>query len=442
MEIYQNNLNYINSLFLNKPSNVKRGFEKKGMKLLLNRLGNPQDKVKTIHIAGTSGKGSTCYILSTILVSQGFKVGLTLSPFVLDIRERVQINNNLISKSLFNKYWSEIQKAISETSAILSREPSFFNIMMALAFYTFYKEKVDYAVIETGIGGVDSSTNVISNTKKISIITKIGLDHTKLLGKTLSHIAQKKAGIILPNSVVFTVKQNPKVLKIIDAECKKQNAVLNIVDKKIFQKIGEKKFSFNYNGLLLPKVHIGLQGDYQFQNASSGLACVRYLSSRDKFSININSLLKSIDHLSFLGRFTVKQIGNKTVIFDGAHNPQKMKYFLRNLKILYPSQKYSFLIGCKYSKEYTCMLKIICKYANNLYLTKLNLDNYNKIPIKTISKQTIQVLKNINFTKLHEDAYSAFEALLATKNADIVVVTGSLYLLSEIFKDLRMIYNV
>jgi len=260
-------------------------------------LGNPQEKIKIIHVAGTSGKSSTCYLISSLLASQGFKVALTLSPHLVDVCERVQINNKKISKKEFVFYLNKIIPFINGPL-------SYFEIMVGLAFYVFADKKVDYAVIETGLGGLYDSTNVISRSDKLSVITKIGLDHTNVLGKTIDKIAFQKAMIINKNSQAISIYQNPKVEKIIREVVEKKQAKIIFANKN------------NYK--------LNLIGDYQKENASLALAAVSYLSQRDGFKLNNEKIKKIFDTANFPGRFDVKKIENKTIIFDGAHNPQKM----------------------------------------------------------------------------------------------------------------------
>lgn len=156
----------------------------------LHLLGDPQEKLKIIHVAGTSGKGSTCYLISSLLESQGFKVGLHQSPHLTDVTERFQINNQNISKEDFVDYLNKIIPAIEKIKHI-----TYFEILVGLAFYIFNDKKVDYAVMETGLGGWYDGTNVVSRPDKLSVITKIGLDHTAILGETIEKIALQKAMI-------------------------------------------------------------------------------------------------------------------------------------------------------------------------------------------------------------------------------------------------------
>lgn len=194
---------------------------------LLELLGNPQDKIKVIHIAGTTGKTSTVKIINDLLIGQGFKVGLTVSPHLIDIRERIQINNELISEEDFVKNLNAIMPAIKEVAKSKLEMPTYFEVMVALFYYSFGKAKVDYAVIETGMGGTNDGTNTIHSENKIAVITPIGLDHTKILGKTISEIAQKKAGIINKFNPVFSAPQNINAVKVLNERAKQKSTKIN-----------------------------------------------------------------------------------------------------------------------------------------------------------------------------------------------------------------------
>ncbi len=165
-------------------------------KYLLQLLDNPQEKIKVIHIAGTSGKGSTAYLISKLLQHHGFKVGLQVSPHLIDIRERFQINNQLIPEELFVRTFQEIKPTIEKAKNSHWGKLTFFEILVSFAFYFFWKNKVDYAVMETGLGGLYDGTNVVENKNKLVVLTKIGLDHQWILGSTYEKIASQKAGII------------------------------------------------------------------------------------------------------------------------------------------------------------------------------------------------------------------------------------------------------
>ena len=391
----------------------------------LHLLGDPQEKLKIIHVAGTSGKGSTCYLISSLLESQGFKVGLHQSPHLTDVTERFQINNQNISKEDFVDYLNKIIPAIAKIKHI-----TYFEILVGLAFYIFNDKKVDYAVMETGLGGWYDGTNVVSRPDKLSVITKIGLDHTAILGETIEKIALQKAMIINKNSQAISIYQEPKAEKVIRgvANIKEANVVFV---KKINRYNRMESDGIGWNRL-------GLIGEYQKENAGLALTAVYYLSLRDKFKINQKKIKNVFETASFPGRFDVKKIKGKTVIFDGAHNPQKMKAFINSLIKKYPGKKFNFLLAFKKGKDYKEMLKIIISLVgtSKIILTSFLTENQDiinasekpkKIKLDIIRYNRIQLE-----TKIIPDLKKAWSTVL--KEDGIIVVTGSLYLVGEIFR--------
>ena len=432
-ECYKKQLDFLHSFLPQKEYKFPGEIGLNRTSTLLNFLGNPQEKIKVIHVAGTSGKGSTCYILSSILINQGFKVGLSISPHLFDIRERTQINNNLISKELYCKYFEQIKTAIEETSKQLNSSPTYFEILTALNFYIFYKENVDYAIMETGLGGTYDATNVVKNKDKLSIITKIGLDHTQILGNTLSKIATQKAGIINNHSTTITLDQTDKVNQIFRKISRQKEAKIILLTKSNFKKEPLNKFSFTKGILSLTKVPLGLSGDYQIENASLAIVALQFLSHRDKFKIDKDKLVLSLRELHFPGRFSEIKIEKKVVIFDGAHNPQKMRAFIKSLEIKYPKQKFSFLVAYKHNKDYLQMLKMIIPIARNIVLSAFGKKKYETVPKSTEENILARELERLNYRNfsIKSNPQEALNTMIGKVDDLPIIVTGSLYLLSE-----------
>ncbi|MFA6532470.1 MAG: Mur ligase family protein [Patescibacteria group bacterium] len=376
-------------------------------KYFLKLLGNPQEKLKIIHVAGTSGKGSTCYLISSLLASQGFKVGLHQSPHLTDVTERFQINNQIISKKEFIFYLNKILPIIKKLDGL-----TYFEILVGLAYLIFYEKKVDYAVIETGLGGKYDGTNVVFRSDKLSVLTKIGLDHTNILGKTIEKIAFQKASIINEKSQVISIDQDLKAEKIIREVAEKKSAKLLFISRGLI-----------YQTLIK---HIGLIGDYQKENAALALATVNYLSQRDGFKLDKEKIIKVFETASFPGRFDIKKINKKKVIFDGAHNPQKMKAFIDSLIKKFPNKKFNFLIAFKKGKDYQDMLRIIIPWADSVVLTSFSTKDQDMI---NESVDPAEIKLN---AKIIPDLKKAWKYILDKKEP--IVVTGSLYLIGEIFK--------
>ena len=276
---------------------------------LLEYLDNPHQRFKTVHVAGTNGKGSTSHMLASVLHEAGFKVGLYTSPHLKDFRERIKVNGRMISKDAVSTFVAQ-NKTFFEAN-----ELSFFEMTVGLAFSYFEKKAVDIAIIEVGLGGRLDSTNVI--TPEVAVITNIGLDHTQFLGDTLSKIAREKAGIIKPNVPVVIGETLPE-------------------SKVVFTEIADKNkasisFAENQDA---SKYETDLLGDYQELNKRTVLSALTVLKNQGwKVSEKavVKGLKNTVQNTGFLGRWQVLQ-DNPKVICDTAHNPDGLKLTLNQLK--------------------------------------------------------------------------------------------------------------
>lgn len=421
-----------------RSSEYSAGFGLKRTKYFLRLLGNPQNKIKVIHIAGTSGKGSTATLTSQMLISQGFNVGLSLSPHVIDIRERFQINNKLSDEKVVIKYFNQILPAINQASASNYGSPTYFEIIVGLAFYIFWKEGLDYAVIETGLGGLYDGTNCVSNRNKIVVLTKIGLDHMRILGKNITEIAFQKASIIHSRNNVITIRQCPSAQRIITKVANENNAPVQWImpnrdyvlrdqfpDKIVLDINLQKSFK---------NIELSLGGIHQAENCALAFACVLLCSEKYKFPIQENSLRQALKNLSIAGRMQQVKLGKKTIILDGAHNPQKMNSLTKSLIKAYPGKKFSFLVGFKHGKDYKRMLKKIIPIASNISITNF-LSNQENYPKSVESKEIAKFLKSENFKKFTIIDNSPQNVLSAiNKSKDVFVITGSFYLIASVYR--------
>ncbi|MCX7955644.1 MAG: Mur ligase family protein [Patescibacteria group bacterium] len=412
---------FLNSLIKNGSKQLFQS--EKGilrMRYFLSLLGYPQEKIKIIHIAGTSGKGSTCYLISKLLFVHRLKVGLSLSPHIVDIRERFQINNKKISKKKFVFYLNQIVPFIEKLKNSSYGSLSYFETLVGLAFYIFYQEKVDYAVIETGLGGWYDATNVVDREDKISVITKIGFDHMQVLGSTLDKIALQKAMIINKNSQALSIDQEKIAKKVIKETAFKKNAKIKFI-KPLFLK--EK---------------ISLLGDYQKENAGLAFEVLKLVAEKEKFKIKNEAVKKVFKNAFLIGRFDIKKIKNKILVLDGAHNQPKMKAFIYSLKKKYPNKKFFFLLAFKKRKDYKKMLEYIFPVAYWIVFTSFFEKNQNFTRLSEDSKKIIEFLKLKNFKKytIIDMPKEAFDYSFK-KTRDILVITGSFYLLGEIYKFIK-----
>lgn len=406
---------------------------------LLKLLGEPQNKLKVIHIAGTSGKGSTSYLISVILRSLGLKVGLCVSPILIDTRERFQINNKLISNKEFYINLNKVVAAVGKVTKTKYGAPTYYEILVALTYYIFNKEQVDYAVIETGLGGLLDGTNVVTREDKVAVITQIGHDHTAILGKTLDKIAFQKAGIIHHHNIVITLKQQPKVVQVIQKKAIEQEAKLHVIGKENIKNsslVPMPKFDFHYLNKNVNDIELQMMGSFQIQNCSLALTTTLVLSQRDGFEFDQEKIRRAIKNAVFLGRMQQMDINNQTLIIDGAHNPQKMHMLAKNLVSYFPHQQFVFMMSLRRGKNYKEILRQIIPLAKKIIVAPFE-DQTKAQGFSALAEDTkilAKIFESLHFKNymLRKNSHEALHDLLADKKS-IGVITGSLYLLSEVY---------
>jgi dihydrofolate synthase / folylpolyglutamate synthase len=424
--------NYLFAQIGNQKRDQSPAYRLARTKEILKRLGSPQNKLRIVHIAGTAGKGSTAYLTSLVLSSQGFKVGLHLSPHLTDIRERFQINNQLISKQKFLKHLNELKPILEKFAKTRWGKPDYFEILNILAFKIFYQEEVNYAVIETGLGGLYDSTNAISNPQKISVITKIGQDHCQILGNTLAEIAFQKMGIVLSKSTIITGPQRPAANWMIKKAIRqKQAQLIKIGEKKDFQikktKPRGTKFTYQSRPLFL-----SLIGRHQAQNCALALKTIETISVRDQFHLSWPRIKEVLAKAHFPGRLEIIKKNNKKIILDGAHNEEKMAALTQALKEIFPQEKFDFLIAFKKDKKAKRMIKKIIPLANKVTISAIFSSHSNWQKLAYPPEKIKTIFHNLGFekTKIISQPQKALESNL--KNNRPLVITGSLYLIGEV----------
>ncbi len=393
---------------------------------LCNALGNPQKKFKSIHIAGTNGKGSVSHMLAAILQTAGYKTGLYTSPHLKDFRERIKINGEEISEDFVVAFTKEISPIIEKI------EPSFFEITVAMAFAYFAQEKVDIAIIETGLGGRLDSTNIIS--PELSIITNIGMDHMQFLGDTIEKIATEKAGIIKPGIPVVIGETNQVTLPVFERIAKEKKAALCHADNK--RMIADYKWEKNE---LIVEVatehstdhkvyHLDLTGIYQLKNILSVIESCFQLQ-RKGWKISEQHIKEGLQHTKKLtglhGRWETLHSSPK-VIVDVAHNVEGVRQLIRQIEIT-THKNLHLIIGLAADKEINEILEILPTYAI-YYFTKA------QIP-RAIAEDDLK--KFGNQTGLRGNAYpevnSAIETAISKSDKDdLIIIFGSIFLAGEI----------
>jgi dihydrofolate synthase/folylpolyglutamate synthase len=371
---------------------------------LTNYLGNPEKDFKSIHVAGTNGKGSVSHMLASVLQDAGYQVGLYTSPHLKDFRERIRINGKPISQREVINFVKE-HKPFFETHAL-----SFFEMTVGLAFQSFSNHKVDIAIIEVGLGGRLDSTNVI--TPEISVITNIGKDHTQFLGTTLAEIAWEKAGIIKTNIPVVIGESQ-------------------IETKPVFEKIAEEKFApiiFAEN-IPVKKYVLDLLGSYQEKNYKTAVVAINTLTQYSNFTIaesNIENGLKRVaKNTGLQGRW---QILNKfpKVICDTAHNAEGLQYVSKQLQEEWYI-KLHMVLGVVADKDLEAILPMFPKKAI-YYFCKPNIPR--GLDASVLMQKAMPFGLKGNFYPSVQDAFSA--ALKAAKVPDVIFIGGSTFVVAEI----------
>ena len=356
---------------------------------ILEILDNPQDKYKVIHVAGTNGKGSCAKIINQILIEANYKTGLYTSPHIFKYEERFLVNNQEISPFLLDLLTNEIDNLAKKNNIELSE----FELLTAVGFYYFYIKKVNFVVLETGLGGQFDATNVIKSPISVAITT-IDFDHTERLGNTIEEIAYQKAGIIKENSLV-SVSKNNKGYKIIEKKANDINATLvDIPDVLIEYKNGKNTAKINNK-----KYDFNLLGSHQSQNLAVALGALKNLKIKD------DVVKKALKKVSWKYRLDLDRKNN--ILIDCAHNPQGIMSLRDFLDENFKDIKKTFFFGCLKNKDYNKMLKILKKDEDDLYFIEFNHPNSlrfdeidNKINMKKYEFKSLQDLEKMDGLKI------------------------------------------
>lgn len=337
---------------------------------LMHLLGNPQQQLRFVHIAGTNGKGSTAAYIHSILCSAGYKTGLFTSPYIINFEERIRINDASIPLNVLHDIGLRVRDAALRVQQECNEHPTEFEFITAAALLYFAQERCDIVVLEVGLGGRLDSTNVIS-TPDVAVITRIGLDHMALLGSTCEEIAHEKAGIIKDGGhVVAWNDENASVNKVFQDACRTHHATLIMPSFEQVQCLGITELSVPYENVMQRFSYQGeryethLLGSYQPYNAVLAIEAARVLRSRG-FTIPQTALHEGIASTRWLGRFDVRSTCNdwRCVVCDGGHNPQGARALAQSLDRAFPHTKCVFVMSVLADKNYEAMIDALLDYA-------------------------------------------------------------------------------
>lgn len=413
---YKEALEYINGVewFGSKP-----GLER--VRELLGKLGDPQDKLRFVHIAGTNGKGSCSAMLASILKCCGYKTGLFTSPYLHRFNERMQINGSQIGDDEL----AELVTRIKPIAEAMEDHPTEFELMTAAAMLWFAEQKCAIVVLEVGLGGRYDATNVIA-APECAVIMNIGLDHTNVLGDTVEKIAWEKAGIIKPGcDCVLYQQAEPGVTRVISEECEKAGARLHIADfsaiKSEFDSLDGQVFSYKGDSYAT-----ALLGAHQLRNAAAVLETVSVLRERG-WELEQSELEHGLYAVTWPARFEVVS-DEPYFVVDGGHNPQCALTVAENLKNYFPAQRRVLLMGVLRDKDYPLLSEILNEAADEYVCVTPN--STRALPAEELAEHLRRFGKPVTACATVEDGVSA--ALDAAKGGAMVCAVGSLYMAGDI----------
>lgn len=433
---YQEAINYIENT---AQFGMKLGLER--TEKILELLGDPHKKVKMIHIAGTNGKGSTTAMVSRVLMEAGYKVGTYISPYIEEFEERIQINNENIPKEDLVHIITEVSKAIDEVIALGYQNPTQFEIITCAAFLYYHMKKVDYAVIEVGLGGRLDSTNVI--TPILSIITSISLDHVAILGDTLDKIAFEKAGIIKEGIPTVLFPQQPEAELAIEKVATEKKSLLIKVDndkarfidsyevevngeKKVIQKVEIKTLRENYS------LELALLGKHQILNATVAVyACEKLIDLGAKISKeNIANGMKTV---KWPGRLEIMKTDPRVVI-DGAHNIDGISKLTESIDMYFKYDNLILILGILADKQVREMIETIVPKASRVIAVTPNSERAE------LAEDLKAEIENLGVAcEAVEDYREAYEkALSYCTEKDLLLISGSLYMIGDMRRIIRL----
>lgn len=376
------------------------------VKELLSLLGEPQEKLNVIHVAGTNGKGSFCAFLSSILTCAHFKTGLFSTPELVSLNERISIDGNIIPDSELSPLLSRIEDAAGK----MEDKPTPFEIWAAAAYLYFYEKRCNFAVIEVCMGGDTDATNVISKSA-LSVITRLSIDHTAFLGKTLPEITAHKCGIIKPSCPVLTLAQDSEAMRVIEKVCRENDAPLFVKEAYPSEPCGTREILLTDKG----RITSALSGFAQAENASLAIEAARLLNIDSRF------IKRGIESARHKGRFELLS-DSPFIIFDGAHNEGGVKTLTESLKRYFPAEKFTFVFAAMRDKEIGKMLSLLKPLANSFVFTSVSGNTRSET-----AENLLSLAKELELDALIAENLTEAIELAKLKNKKIIVC-GSLYL--------------
>ncbi len=437
---YQETLDYIYS-FIDYEKTPARAYNRENYDLrrmaeILKRVGNPHLTAKSVHIAGTKGKGSVSAMIASALFASGYTTGLYTSPHLIELRERIQVNKELISETELIK----LTERLKPEAAVVNREARYgtlttFELLTALGFMYYHERKADFQVLEVGLGGELDATNII--TPEVSIITSLSYDHTAVLGNTLTEIAKAKAGIIKPGVPVVTSPQKDEAMKVLKETCQRLGSTLIIVGKDVTSESlgwGEGRQLIRVKGRLGSyDLAVPLLGYYQVDNTAVAIASLEILAEKGYY-ITKESIIKGMAEVSWPGRFQILAY-KPTILVDGAHNGDSARR-LRESILKYFSEsgekyrKAILIIGSSSDKDISAIVNELYPIFDRVIVSHSHHPRamLPEVIVSEFMKHGIKPEVTVNVPEALAIAHS-----LAGGN-DLICATGSLFIVGEIIE--------
>ena len=415
-------MNEENEKYLEKLRIIGSRFGTDCEKELLSLLGNPQDKLRFIHVAGTNGKGSFCSMMSSVLQKQGYKVGLYTSPYIVIFNDRIRVNGLPIAEDDINDLFARVR----QKADTMKTQPSSFDFITAAAFLWFYETKCDVVVLEVGLGGRYDSTNVIKNSL-LSVITGIAFDHTEILGDTIEKIAWEKAGIIKENCPALYGGNDPKALAVIKKECEEKHSELTVKNpdslKMLSTTLDGTEFEFDGK-----EYFIHLLGLYQPANAATVLTAINILRKHG-FEISETAVREGLASAIWQARFE-KIADDPVVLYDGGHNPQGVRAAAESVKAYFGNKKINLLVGILADKAHGEMVNTLAEIADNV--TCIAPPSPRALPAEDLAKE-------FRGAGVHATAADSIEngVKQALSEKKPLLAIGSLYSYNDISENVR-----
>ncbi|HET7628308.1 MAG TPA: folylpolyglutamate synthase/dihydrofolate synthase family protein [Bacillales bacterium] len=431
LNTYEEAIEWIHGLL---PHGVKPGLKR--VEWMLSRLGHPERKLRSIHVGGTNGKGSTVTFLRSMMQEGGYRIGTFTSPYVEEFNERIAVNGESISNEDFLRAANRVKPLADELSESKFGSPTEFEAITVIAMLFFAETAYpDFVIFEVGLGGRLDSTNVIY--PMLSVITNVGYDHTEILGDSLTSIAKEKAGIIKAGTGVVSGCEQPEVIDQIRKVCAEKKAKLYLPGNGFsfaHESSNTEGETFSYQSVFAKReqLSIRLKGAHQVKNAAIALMAVDYLNKYFALVLEENDIREGLKKAFWPGRF--EAISSKPcVIVDGAHNPEGIRTLIETVRVTFPGNRVKILFAAATNKNTKEMLRLLNTLSSEIALTSFSFEK----------AQTAEYLRHeADFTPVisTDDWNKAFDHLLqGADEQTVILVTGSLYFISEVRKERRCV---